>query len=86
VQSLERTCLSNHWLHQFSSHKIIEKLEKRMKQENIKLTQKKDDQKLNEMVEEMNKLIEKERIIEQQQREERKKIVEAELIEKRQSN
>lgn len=57
-----------------------------MREENVKLTQKKDDQKLHEMLEEMNKLIEKEKIIEHQQREERQRIVEEELRIKRESN
>lgn len=54
-------------------------MRKRLESENIKLSQKKDDVKLHEMLNEMDVEIVKQKRIEQQQKEERKRKVEEDL-------
>lgn len=79
MPSLEKICWSNLFPKTYSSHKIIEKLEKKLQQENIKFSQKKDDQKLQEMLIEMSREIKVQKEIEEKQREERKRQVEEDL-------
>lgn len=57
-----------------------------MEKENIKLNQKTDDIKLQQMLDEMNVEIQKQKIIEAKEREERQKRVEEDLKKQRQGN